>query len=320
MGHVRNYTIGDVIAAITACAAATCCSRWAGTPSACRPRTPRSSTTRPRPSGPTPTSSTMRGQLQRLGFDTTGRARWPPATRILPLDPVDVHCASCEAGPGLPQGFRQVNWDPVDQTVLANEQVVDGRSWRSGALVEKRKLAAVVPEDHRLRRGAARGPGRARGLAGAGASTMQANWIGRSEGAEFEMAVCNADGPDAGGRSRVFTTRPDTSFGMTYVVLAPNTRWWPKSRAGTAGGGRLSSNRRGRRAKKPGWRSRALEKRGVADTGAYLLNPLHAASGAPVPGRLRADGLRHRRHHGRARPRTSVTGISPEYGLPIVRR
>ena len=114
-----------------------------------------------------------------------------------------------------------VNWDPVDQTVLANEQVdSEGRSWRSGALVEKRKLrqwflkitayADQLLDDLPKLEG---WPERVR--------TMQANWIGRSTGAELSFEVVNAAGEASGERITVFTTRPDTIYGASYVVLAP---------------------------------------------------------------------------------------------------
>ncbi len=114
-----------------------------------------------------------------------------------------------------------VNWDPVDQTVLANEQVdSEGRSWRSGALVEKRKLrqwflkitayADPLLDDLPKLEG---WPERVR--------TMQANWIGRSTGAELSFPVVDADGHDTAERITVFTTRPDTIYGASYVVLAP---------------------------------------------------------------------------------------------------
>src|SRR4051794_34762282 len=108
-----------------------------------------------------------------------------------------------------------VNWCPGCQTVLANEQVLpDGTCERSGDVVDKRDLEQwffkitdyadeLLHELDNLQ-----WPERVK--------TMQRNWIGRSEGAEFDLAV---EGSDA--RIRVFTTRPDTSFGMTYVVLAP---------------------------------------------------------------------------------------------------
>jgi leucyl-tRNA synthetase len=114
-----------------------------------------------------------------------------------------------------------VNWDPIDQTVLANEQVdSEGRSWRSGALVEKRKLrqwflkitdyAQQLLDDLSQLDG---WPERVR--------TMQANWIGRSTGAELQFTVVDAAGQDTAERITVFTTRPDTIFGASYVVLAP---------------------------------------------------------------------------------------------------
>ena len=110
-----------------------------------------------------------------------------------------------------------VNWDPVDQTVLANEQVDgDGRSWRSGALVEQRQLnqwflritdyAEPLLNDLDALKG---WPERVR--------TMQANWIGRSEGAEISFSVEGAQDQTI----TVFTTRPDTLAGASYVVLAP---------------------------------------------------------------------------------------------------
>ncbi|WP_411869167.1 leucine--tRNA ligase [Vulcanococcus limneticus] len=114
-----------------------------------------------------------------------------------------------------------VNWDPIDQTVLANEQVdSEGRSWRSGALVEKRKLrqwflkitayADQLLDDLPKLEG---WPERVR--------TMQANWIGRSTGAELTFPVVDAEGNDTAEAITVFTTRPDTIFGASYVVLAP---------------------------------------------------------------------------------------------------
>ena len=114
-----------------------------------------------------------------------------------------------------------VNWDPVDQTVLANEQVDgEGRSWRSGAVVEKRQLrqwflkitayADQLLDDLPKLEG---WPERVR--------TMQANWIGRSSGAELDFPLLDGEGKPTGEAITVFTTRPDTVFGVSYVVLAP---------------------------------------------------------------------------------------------------
>ncbi|MGA9333034.1 MAG: class I tRNA ligase family protein, partial [Rudaea sp.] len=107
-----------------------------------------------------------------------------------------------------------VNWDPVDQTVLANEQVVDGRGWRSGAIVEKReipqwflKITAYADE---LLDGLDKLPGWPDSV-----KTMQRNWIGRSEGLEIRFDI---DGEGDG--VSVFTTRPDTLMGATFISIA----------------------------------------------------------------------------------------------------
>ncbi len=116
----------------------------------------------------------------------------------------------------------EVNWDPVDQTVLANEQVVDGRGWRSGAVVEKKSIPQWFLRITDYAEELLQGLDHLDAWPDA-VKTMQRNWIGRSEGAEFSMPVCDQHGePDARGRQvSVFTTRPDTAFGMTYAVLAP---------------------------------------------------------------------------------------------------
>lgn len=122
-----------------------------------------------------------------------------------------------------------VNWDPVDQTVLANEQVIDGRGWRSGALVEKREIpgyylnivqyadellsAVANPEDRNYLAG---WPERVR--------LMQENWIGKSEGVRFAFPhqIHGADGAlIQDGKLYVFTTRADTIMGVTFCAVAP---------------------------------------------------------------------------------------------------
>jgi len=115
----------------------------------------------------------------------------------------------------------KVNWDPVDQTVLANEQVIDGRGWRSGALVEQREmlqwyftitkysddlLAAIDKLD--------RWPEKVR--------IMQRNWIGRSEGLLVRFALDPKTTPGGESELKVFTTRPDTLFGAKFMAVAPD--------------------------------------------------------------------------------------------------
>jgi len=162
----------------------------------------------------------MRDQLKRLGLSidwerelTTCHADYYRWTQWLFLQFLDAGLA-----------YRKdatVNWDPIDQTVLANEQVDgEGRSWRSGALVEKRRLRQwflrITAHAEALLDGLTKlegWPERVR--------TMQANWIGRSTGAELHFPVVDAGGAETGERITVFTTRPDTLYGATYLVLAP---------------------------------------------------------------------------------------------------
>ncbi len=162
----------------------------------------------------------MRSQLQRLGLSidwdrelATCHSDYYRWTQWLFLQFLDGGLAY--------QKDATVNWDPIDQTVLANEQVDgEGRSWRSGAPVEKRQLrqwflritdyADALLDDLALLEG---WPERVR--------TMQANWIGRSVGAELRFPVLAAGGAETGEAITVFTTRPDTVFGVSYLVLAP---------------------------------------------------------------------------------------------------
>lgn len=109
-----------------------------------------------------------------------------------------------------------VNWDPVDQTVLANEQVVDGRGWRSGALVERReisqwfiKITAYADELLRDLDTLDKWPAQVK--------QMQRNWIGRSEGCEIYFKI-----PGISKRLKIYTTRADTLMGLTYLAVAPD--------------------------------------------------------------------------------------------------
>lgn len=111
-----------------------------------------------------------------------------------------------------------VNWDPVDQTVLANEQVIDGRGWRTGALVEKREIPQwflkITDYAQELLDGLDALPGWPEAV-----KTMQRNWIGRSEGLEITFDVRDEAGNPVEPLT-VFTTRPDTLMGVTYVSIA----------------------------------------------------------------------------------------------------
>jgi leucyl-tRNA synthetase len=109
-----------------------------------------------------------------------------------------------------------VNWDPVENTVLANEQVIDGRGWRSGALVEKKllnqwflKITAFADELLSGLDNLDRWPDRVR--------LMQKNWIGRSEGLRLNFSLVDRD-----DHLEIYTTRPDTLFGASFCAIAPN--------------------------------------------------------------------------------------------------
>ncbi|PRH82716.1 leucine--tRNA ligase [Arenimonas caeni] len=213
MGHVRNYTIGDVISRHRRMKGFNVLQPMGwdafGLPAenaAIKNRTaPAKWTYR--------NIGHMRGQLQRLGFAydwsrefatcTPEYYRWEQLmfTRLMKKGLV----------------YRRnsvVNWDPVDQTVLANEQVVDGRGWRSGALVEKREIPQwflkITDYAQQLLDGLDTLPGWPDAV-----KTMQRNWIGRSEGLEIQFAMEALAEP-----LTVFTTRPDTLMGVTYVAVA----------------------------------------------------------------------------------------------------
>ena len=110
-----------------------------------------------------------------------------------------------------------VNWDPVDQTVLANEQVIDGRGWRSGAVVERREIPQWFIRITAYAQELLDGLDTLEGWPDA-VRTMQRNWIGKSHGVELafglETAIADLD------RIEVYTTRPDTLYGVTYISLA----------------------------------------------------------------------------------------------------
>lgn len=110
----------------------------------------------------------------------------------------------------------EVNWDPVDQTVLANEQVIDGRGWRSGALIEKKKISQwflkITDYAEELLNDIDELSGWPEQV-----KTMQRNWIGKSIGAEINFVV-----PKYDEALRIYTTRVDTFYGMTFIAVSPD--------------------------------------------------------------------------------------------------
>ena len=159
--------------------------------------------------------ATMRGQLQRMGF------AYDWAREIATCHPEYYRHEQKMFLDFLANGlaYRReswVNWDPVENTVLANEQVIEGRGWRSGAVVEKRLLAQWSLRITRYSdellgalAGLDRWPERVR--------LMQEHWIGRSEGARVKWPVA-----DSSETIEVFTTRPDTLFGASFLALSPH--------------------------------------------------------------------------------------------------
>ena len=154
----------------------------------------------------------MRGQLQQLGFAIDWQRE------LATCDPEYYRWNQWLFLKMLEKGIAYkktgvVNWDPVDQTVLANEQVIDGKGWRTGAEVEKREIPmyylAITEYAEELLSALDDLPGWPERV-----RAMQSNWIGKSIGVEIEF-------PYDDGALKVFTTRPDTLMGATYVAVAP---------------------------------------------------------------------------------------------------
>ena len=228
MGHVRNYTMGDVLARYRRMQGFEVLHPM-GWDAFGMPAENAAMERGVHPGVWTRNNiATMRGQLKRLGFAldwSRELATCEPAyyghEQALFLD-------LYEAGL-VYRKESEVNWDPVDMTVLANEQVIDGKGWRSGAPVERRKLAQWFLKitdfaDELLEglEGLDDWPDKVR--------LMQENWIGRSDGLTFRFATA-ADGPTSSypwvqaalgscPEVEVFTTRPDTIFGASFVAVA----------------------------------------------------------------------------------------------------
>jgi leucyl-tRNA synthetase len=216
MGHVRNYALGDVVARYKRARGYQVLHPMGwdafGLPAenAARER-------RVHPGEWTRSNiAAMRAELKRMGLSIDWSREFATCEPEYYGQQQRLFLAFLAAGL-VERRLSAVNWDPVDQTVLANEQVIDGRGWRSGALVEQKKLSQwflkitqFAPELLGALEGLDRWPERVR--------TMQAKWIGRSEGARLRFPLSE---PEAGlSEIEVFTTRPDTLFGMSFVALA----------------------------------------------------------------------------------------------------
>ena len=187
----------------------------------------------------------------------------------------------------------KVNWDPVDQTVLANEQVIDGRGWRSGALVEQRELTqwffAITKFAEPLLEALEtldRWPEKVR--------LMQKNWIGRSEGLLVRFALDTKTTPNGESELEIFTTRADTLFGAKFMALSPDH---PLAQAAAKKNPALAEFIA--ECKRHGTAQEMIEKAEKLgfDTGikaVHPFDPVMAAAG--LCGEFHPDGLRHRRH------------------------
>jgi leucyl-tRNA synthetase len=212
MGHVRNYTMGDVLARYRRMKGMEVLHPM-GWDAFGMPAENAAMEKHVHPGGWTRQNiATMKAQLKRLGFAldwsrelATCEPEYYGQEQALFLDML--------AAGLVYRRESAVNWDPVDMTVLANEQVIDGRGWRSGALVEKRKLnqwflkiTQFADELLEGLHGLDHWPDKVR--------VMQENWIGKSQGLQFAWSL-------SGGASvEVFSTRPDTIFGASFIAVA----------------------------------------------------------------------------------------------------
>ena len=214
MGHVRNYTMGDVLARYKRMRGFEVLHPM-GWDAFGMPAENAAMEKGVHPGGWTRANiANMKAQLKRLGFALD----W--SRELATCEPeyygheqalfLDLYAAGL-----ITRKESTVNWDPVDMTVLANEQVIDGRGWRSGALVEKRKLnqwfLKITEFADELLEGLSgldKWPEKVR--------TMQENWIGKSQGLQFRFDLSNGDSVE------VYTTRPDTIFGASFVAVAPD--------------------------------------------------------------------------------------------------
>jgi leucyl-tRNA synthetase len=214
MGHVRNYTMGDVLARYR---------RMQGR-DVLHPMgwdafgMPAENAAMERGVHPGEWTwqniATMRAQLKRLGFALDWSREFATCDPAYYGHEQALFLDLFEAGL-VYRKESEVNWDPVECTVLANEQVIDGKGWRSGAPVERRKLAQwflkITDFADDLLEGLGtldQWPDKVR--------LMQQNWIGRSRGLQFRFALA-----DGGDPVEVFTTRPDTIFGASFLAISP---------------------------------------------------------------------------------------------------
>ncbi len=213
MGHVRNYTIGDLISRFNI-RLGKCVMQPMGWDAFGLPAENAAIENKVSPKDWTYQNiETMRSQLKQLGFAYDWRREFSTCDESYYKWEQDLFCKMFEKGLVIREK-TEVNWDPVDKTVLANEQVIDGRGWRSGALVEKKflnqwSLKITDYADELL--------SELSNLSGwpEQVKLMQENWIGKSKGMVFQFENSVIDKP-----IEVFTTRPDTIMGVSFIALS----------------------------------------------------------------------------------------------------
>ena len=213
MGHVRNYTIGDVLTRYMRMQGYNVLQPMGWDAFGLPAENAAMANGVPPAKWTYDNIAYMKRQLKSLGFGidwerevATCRADYYKWNQWLFLRMLEKGIAYRTTG--------LVNWDPVDQTVLANEQVIDGRGWRTGALVEKREIPMYYLG---ITKYAEELLGALDGLPGwpERVKLMQANWIGRSEGLEIAFEVEGSAEPLS-----IYTTRPDTLYGVSYMAVA----------------------------------------------------------------------------------------------------
>ena len=216
MGHVRNYTLGDVIARFQRLKGKNVIHPMGwdafGLPAenaAIKNGIPPSDWTRSN-------INYMREQMKRLGFSFDWSREFATCDSEYYRWEQWLFLKLLEKGVAY-RKTATVNWDPVDQTVLANEQVVDGMGWRSGAPVERREMdqwfMRITDYAEELLTSLDELPGWPESV-----KSMQRNWIGRSRGVEVDFSI--SDSTNSDDSLKVFTTRPDTLLGVTYLAVA----------------------------------------------------------------------------------------------------
>ncbi|WP_150303007.1 leucine--tRNA ligase [Pseudomonas saliphila] len=217
MGHVRNYTIGDVIARYQRMQGKNVLQPM-GWDAFGMPAENAAMNNNVAPASWTYSNiDYMRTQLQSLGLAVDWSREFATCTPEYYRWEQWLFTRLFQRGV-IYRKNGTVNWDPVDQTVLANEQVIDGKGWRSGAVIEKREIPMyyfrITDYAEELLTSLDDLPGWPEQV-----KTMQRNWIGKSVGMEVQFPY-DVDSIGEAGRLKVFTTRPDTLMGATYVAVA----------------------------------------------------------------------------------------------------